>query len=98
MYRNKLGFIIKDDFYPITGKGHDGTAMEIISSHGWLSEYHNYNRSDPKDFLIFKKGAIQLGSSRISNQIIYSSLKHSRRDIEKIQKKYDLHMYKIIAY
>ena len=44
MYRNKLGFIIKDDFYPITGKGHDGTAMEIISSHGWLSEYHNYNR------------------------------------------------------
>lgn len=20
MYRNKLGFIIKDDFYPITGK------------------------------------------------------------------------------
>lgn len=42
--------------------------------------------SDPKDFLIFKKGAIQLGSSGISNQIIYSSLKHSRRDIEKIQK------------
>ena len=36
MYRNKLGFIIKDDFYPITGKGHDGTAMEIISSHGWM--------------------------------------------------------------
>lgn len=58
MYRNKLGFIIKDDFYPITGKGHDGTAMEIISSHGWLSEYHNYNRSDPKDFLIFKKSTI----------------------------------------
>ena len=37
MYRNKLGFIVKDDFYPITGKGHDGTAMEIISSHGWFT-------------------------------------------------------------
>lgn len=24
MYRNKLGFIIKDDFYPITGKHSNG--------------------------------------------------------------------------
>lgn len=98
MYRGKLGFIINDTFFPITGRGHDHTAMEIINSQGWLSEFHKYKRSDPKDFLIFQKGAIQLGSSGISNQIIYYSLKHSRSDIEKIQQKYDLHMYKVIVY
>lgn len=98
MYRYMLGFLIKNDFYPITGNGHDSTAMSIIRELGWLNAYHKYDRSDPKDFLIFKKGAIQLGCSGKSEVIIYSSLKHSAREIERIQRKYELHMYQVIAY
>lgn len=98
MYRNKLGFIILGNFVPIAGCGHDSMAMEIIRNNGWLSEFHKYTHSDPKDFLILKKGAIQIGSSGISTQIIYSSLKHSRKDIEKVQEKYGLWGYKLIAY
>ena len=84
MYRYMLGFLIKNDFYPITGNGHDSTAMSIIRELGWLNAYHKYDRPDPKDFLIFKKGAIQLGCSGKS-EVIYE---RNWTDSEKIRLTY----------
>ena len=96
--RKRVGFILNNEFYSLRGYGHDHLAKELICRFGWTKEFDNFQTSDPKDFLIFKKGAIQIGSSGMADQIIYSSLKHSRRDIEEVQERFDLYVYKLIAY
>ncbi len=87
----KHGFIINQKFYHNKGLGHEHNARQLIKHFGWEEQWNN---GDAQDFLVLRKGAIQVGSGVYSKKIvvsrkIYRSIsKHE--ELEEMIKKFEL--------
>lgn len=88
--RGKVGFVVNKKFYSNNGIGHEKNAMELISKFGWD---WNGNLS-AQDFIVCKKGAIQIGSGTNNNVILVGKDFFTEPQAESIKKQYQLYGYK----
>ena len=97
----KYGFIINERFYENkdnkgdkTKTGHEHNARHLIEKFGWEKQW-NF-KGDAQDFMIKKKGAIQIGSGRRHNIIVASkNTFHTMAELEAKVKSFGLYGYEI---
>lgn len=66
-----------------SGNGHNTNAMRLIQDLGYHEQFVESRYTDAIDFLIFQKGAIQIGSGG-KKMVIYSATKYFPKEIDKI--------------
>lgn len=95
----KVGFILNGYWYPNIGSGHERNAREIISNHDWQIEWMKSNMT-AQDFIVLKKGAIQLGSGIYNQILVANSRFYASVDLKIIMNRYKLETskYKIVLY
>lgn len=100
-----VGFInpSENKFYPNILTNHKGNAEQIIIQKGWYDEWRNDNimRREAPDFLLFRKGFIQIGNSD-RRMIIVSSEYYFRSSQESylwraIGKSLDREQYELVS-
>lgn len=88
--RGRSGFFIDGKFYDNKGLGHTANARAIIEMKGWTKKAKG---KDEQDFLVFEKGAVQIGSS-VNQKIVLVARKHfNERKLERFKKDHDIEDY-----
>lgn len=100
--RNKRGFLWNNRWFCNEGVDHDHNAIKILAKYRNLYPEENWDwwvkSPSAKDFLVFKKKALQIGSAGKPECIIASAHFYASREhyIEKIKEDYNLSGYEVI--
>ena len=97
--RGRSGFFIKGffgtTFYDNHGKGHPANAHDIIEKNGWIKNYekHKQKYSYEPDYLIYIKGAIQIGSATEQRRVLVSVKKYTKEDLREFMLNHNIEDY-----
>jgi hypothetical protein len=91
--KKKTGFLIRSEtgfkWYENKCCFHEDNALEIIREQGWLQEWRD-DLGSCQDFLVSRKGAVQLGAAGIAERIILSRSFYAELNLREIKKAYDI--------
>ena len=86
---NKRGFILQGKWYPNVACGHEVNARKIVEANNWKQEWYN-SGEDYQDFLVLRKGAVQLGSGLDTKKIVASTKFYNYSKLDRICKMYSI--------
>lgn len=90
---SKRGFLLFGrNWYPNDMNGYNHTATVIIAQNNWSKEWLASGR-DAHDFLVLRKGAVQLGASIYDKILIAAKEFYTDEDLEAIKLKHRLRKY-----